>query len=153
MTGRHVRVQCPLLAQIELPVAGDRGKEGIEQVVAFFVEQAVVLGEEFLELGDRVLHLGAVFVVDHNRQRELAEVLALHAECGQRLAEFGDGGLFGVVHQFVARPAVLPVLKIRDKTGLGVMVMPAARSDLFSRLRVIDRMPLGDDMEVGRNVE
>jgi len=32
-------------------------------------------------------------------------------------------------------------------------MMPAAIVDLFARLAVVDRMPFGDDMEVGRDVE
>ena len=98
-----VGIERPLLAEIELPVAGDRGEERIEQVVAFLVEQAVMLREQLLKLGDGVLHLHAVLVVDHDGQRELAEVLALHAHRGQRAAQLRDGGGFGVIDQI--RPA------------------------------------------------
>ena len=102
-----IRVQRPLLAQIELPVAGHGGKEGIQQVVAFFIQQAVMGGEQFLKLGNGVLHLHAVFVVDHDRERELAERFALHAERRQRIAQLGNGGFLRVIHQLVARPGVL----------------------------------------------
>jgi hypothetical protein len=40
-----VGVECPLLAEIELPIAWDRGEEGIEQVVAFLIQQSVMLRE------------------------------------------------------------------------------------------------------------
>ena len=129
-----IGIQRPLLAQIELPVAWHRGKEGIEQVVAFFVQQAVMLGEQLLELRDGVFHLHAVLVVDHDGQRELAEVLALHAERRQRIAQFGDGGFLRVIDQLITWSGVLAVLEIRDEAGLGVVVMTAAIVDLLAGL-------------------
>ena len=112
-----------------------------------------MLGEEFLKLGDGMFHFRAVLVVDHNGQRKFAEVLALHAERGESVAELRDGGLFRIIDQFVAWAGVLPVLKIRDEAGFGVMVMTAALGDFFPGFRVIDRMPFGDDMEIRRDVE
>ena len=148
-----IGVECPLLAKVELLVAGHRGEERIQQVVAFLIQQAVMLGEQLLELRDGMFHLHAVLVVDHDRQRELTEVLALHAHRGQRAAKLRDGGLLGVIDQFILWAGVLPVLKIRDEAGLRVMVMAAATGDFLPRLRVIDWMPFGDDMEVRRDVE
>ncbi len=112
-----------------------------------------MLREELLKLRDGVLHLRAVLVVDHDGQRELAEVLALHAQRSECAAQFRNSGLLGIVHQLIARAGVLPVLEIGDKTGLGVMVMPAARSDFFASFRVIDWVPLRDDVEVGLHIE
>ncbi len=112
-----------------------------------------MLREQLLELGDGVLHLRAVLVVDHNGQRELAEVLALHAHRGQRVAQLRDGGGFRVIDQIVLWAGVLPVLQIGDEAGLGVVMMTAALRDFLAGLRVIYRMPFGDDVEVGRDIE
>ncbi len=51
------------------------------------------------------------------------------------------------------RTGVLPVLKIGDEAGLGVVVMAAARCDLFPCFCVVYWVPLGNDVEVRRDVE
>ena len=112
-----VGIECPLFAQIELPIAGDGGEERIQEVVAFFIEKTIMPGEELLKLGYRVLDLQTVFVVDHDGERVLAEVLAFHTKRGQGGAQFGNSSLLGVVDQLVFWAGVLLVLKIRDKTG------------------------------------
>lgn len=46
-----VGVQCPLFPQIELSITWNGRKERVEQVVTFFVKQAIVLREQLLKLG------------------------------------------------------------------------------------------------------
>lgn len=95
----------------------------------------------------------AIFVVDDDSECELTEVLALHAQRRERIAELRNGGCFGVIDEVVLVAFVIPVLKVGDKAGLRVVVMSAARGDLFAGLLVGDGMPFGDDMKVGRDVE
>ena len=112
-----------------------------------------MLGEELLELGYGVFDLPAVFVIDYDRQGELAEVLALHAEGSQGAPKLGDRGLFRVIDQVVLITGVLPVLEVRDEARFRIMMMASAAGDLFPCLCVFDWIPLGDDMKVGWNIE
>jgi hypothetical protein len=100
-----------------------------------------------------VFDLGAVLVINHNRERQLAKALALHAHRRKSAAQLGDRSLFRVIDQLVFRAGVLLILKVGDETGLGVVVVPSARRNLFAGLGVVYRMPLGDDVEVCRDVE
>ena len=52
-----------------------------------------------------------------------------------------------------SRTGVLLLLQIRQKAGFRVVVMTAALVDFLARPRVVDRMPFGDDVEVGWNIE
>ena len=121
-----VGVERPLLTKVELLFAWNGHEERIEQVLALLVQQSIVLGEELLGLGDSVLNLYSALVIDHDRESELTEALALHAHCGERVPQFRDGGGFRIIDQIVLVRGVRPVLKIRDEAGLRIVVMAAA---------------------------
>lgn len=72
----------PLLAEIKLPIARNRRKEGVEQVIALLIEQSVVLREDLLERSDGLLYLMRIFVINHDRETKLPEVFAFHAKRG-----------------------------------------------------------------------
>ena len=68
-----VGIERPLLAQIELFVPRHGGEEGIQQVVAFLIQQAVMLSEEFAGM-ENLYELRVVSSLDRGRapQRDLS---------------------------------------------------------------------------------
>jgi hypothetical protein len=52
-------------------------------------------GKNLVEIGARGFDLGEVQVIDDDGERELAEVVAIHFEFFERLAEFADLRFFG----------------------------------------------------------
>jgi len=58
-------------------VAGNTGKERIEEVVAFAIERTVIHVEYFQHLARCSLYDLGVFGVDDNSEGEFAEVIAL----------------------------------------------------------------------------
>jgi hypothetical protein len=57
-----------LLAEVELLVAWDGGEESVEKVVAFLVEQPVMLRKQLLKIGDGMLYFQVV--LGRSRSRE-----------------------------------------------------------------------------------
>ena len=64
---------------------------GVQQVVGLVEERPVVGGEHLHRLGGLVLEGAGVVAVQHERQRALAEEVAVDLQLGQRVAELAHG--------------------------------------------------------------
>ena len=78
---------------------------------------------------------GEVQIIDHNRERELAEIVAIHFEFFQCPAKFADLGLFRVIDEdVVSAGRGIRGVEIAHERALGGVVVAPARMDQTVRL-------------------
>src|SRR5712692_9984200 len=80
-----VGVQNQQGTQVEGVVAGYSSEVGVQEVVAFLVKLGVVNAEHFVGVGASRFDLRKVEIVNHNREREFPEVVALQFKLFQSL--------------------------------------------------------------------
>ena len=148
-----VRIQQIQLAEIERVVAGHRGEVGVELVVGLDEEIAVGVGEDAGELSHELVKLGLCLPIQNNREREIAQRLAV-AQSTQTVAQILDVGLLRLVYQYIARVRLRRIVThLRHKAGLRHIEVAAALGDFLPRLVRCKRRPLGHDIEVARDLQ
>ena len=138
-----VRVQQIQLAEIERVVAGHRGEVGVELVVGLDEEIAVGIGEDASELAHELVKLGLRLPIQNDREREIAQRLAV-AQSTQAVAQILDVGLLRLIDQHIARVCLGRVVAhLRHKAGLRDIEVAAALVDFLARLVRCKRRPFG----------
>src|SRR5580704_5946865 len=108
--------------QVEDVVAGNRRKKSVQQVVFFLIELGVMDAEDLVEVGARTVHLGHIQVINHDGQRELAEVIPVKLDFLDAFTEFPDLGFLGIIEEYVLCRGVVKTDLARKGT-FGVVKM------------------------------
>ena len=101
---RDVGIEEREAPQIVRRIAGHDREPGVQEVVTLLVECSVVPGKGFHALRDAPIEPVRVAVVDHDRQRAVAEEMPAHLHLGQALPQLADGRARGVVDEHLLRP-------------------------------------------------
>ena len=126
-------------AQVQRVVTRDGGKVGVELVIGFQEQVAICIAEDTAEFAHGMIELRPILAVDHNGEREVAQVLPF-AKLTQAVAQVVDVILFRVIPQNVARINLrLVVPDLRDEAGLGDIEVAAAFPDLLACRRGRER--------------
>src|SRR5208282_2087622 len=148
-----IRVKQIQLAKVQRIVAGHGGEVCVELVVGFRKQIAIRVGEEASELGPELLQVDFRTAVQHNRQREVAQRLAV-TQGAQAVAKILNVGLFGFVHQHITRVRIRGIVAhLGDKPGLRHIEVAAALVHFFASFVRRQRSPLCDHIEVGRDLQ
>src|ERR1019366_9698948 len=91
-----VRVQQIQFAEVECIVPRYGGEIGVELVVRFRKQIAIRVGEDASEIGPELLQFGFRTAVQHNREREIAQRLAV-TQGAQAVAKVLNVGLLRLV--------------------------------------------------------
>src|SRR6202040_2950310 len=70
-----IGVQQPEPAKVESAVSRNDREKSVEQVITLLHHHSVMRAKELEALGDRAAQLGAVLVIEDNRERILAEIV------------------------------------------------------------------------------
>ena len=141
------------LAEVLGVVARNGRKQRIELVVCLGEERTIGVREHPGKLAHLLIDRLEVGAVKHNRQRKIAECLAV-AERPQALAKVLDVGLFRLIYQHVALVRLRWIAAhLRHETGLAHVEMATAFVHFFPGLCHRKWRPLGDDIEVALNLE
>ena len=136
--------------EIVRAVAGDDGQPGVEQVVGLFEETPVVDGHRLHGLGRLVLNRSRVGPVQDERQRALAEEVAVHLQLRQRVTELPDRRVRRVVDQHLLRPRLRRDV-VHDRHAL-VEEVPAAALDISTHPVARNSLPFEAGDELARNL-
>src|ERR1700733_1942642 len=139
-------------SQVPGVVAGNRGEEGVQQVVALVVQLGVMDAEYFVELGGGALHSGGVQVVDDDRKRKLPEVVAVKFDLLNAFAQFTDAGLFPIVEQYILLGDIVQV-DLAEERAFGVVKMATLGLDGAPCFSGLFLFPLRHHIEVGLHLE
>ena len=139
-------------AEVAGTVAWNDAQPGVQQVVGLVDEGAVVQAQRLGGLRRLMLDSPKVVAVQDERQRAVAEDVAVDFDVGQRVAELPDHGRRRLVDQHVFR-ARLAWCDVVDERDALVEEVPAPRLDVASHAVRWDSLPLQAGDEFPGNLE